>query len=209
MFGWPVGSTRPLPYAILAATVVSALGFYQLFHRLKRHSPTLITGLLTTFLLIPTFFGIMNIYPSPWLLGSNAQVTLADEMAITWLLNNQNEEVLVEDATFSHFELAQALKGWKAMPKNFRPRAVVAENFPVHFGYDKFDSFGASLTEDRYLTLNKRARMLYPEVLSKYPSVWKWTPQDLKRLEVDPTVQRIYHSGEFEIFYIRGIKKSQ
>jgi len=196
----PFEFTRLIPYAILPATVLCGLGLYDLLQNLRRQ--TLIAAIIIVIAGFTTAQGVLNTYPSPFTLGANSYVTLADIAATEWLLKKQDENLLIEDVVMNQYNLAGSINGRQGVPGNFR--IWWNTEAPDHFGYDEYDTFGEAYRDDAYFLSHDMARVYYTERLQGYPTGWRWTPADFARLETDPSVSRIYNNGGFEIFYIAG-----
>jgi hypothetical protein len=200
--GYSIGYVRLLNHAIFASTILNGLGLYWLYERWQNKR---LFELATIFLLVTCMvLGMFNLFHSPIIKATNQQVSAMDIEGTKWLLAHQNDELLIDQISFMQYSYASALLGVQALPKNIRWGGYVEYQPPEHFGYDYYQTYGESRSEDRYFVNDKLSRVRYPEGIPQYPKAWLWTPADFERLEADPTVNRIYNSGEFEVFYVKA-----
>jgi len=51
---------------------------------------------------------------------------------------------------------------------------------PDHFNYTTREYLGQSYDSDRYLTLTRKGRIVYPKLFLGYPERWRFTPRDFE-----------------------------
>jgi hypothetical protein len=162
-------------------------------HRLKFRRAITIWLTITVCSLI----GIFSIYPSPFTLQPNLGATHMDTSGEYWLLEQGNPEVKVIGVGYvSTSRFASAL--WGIQEQNYPHWYGFA---PKHFNYTEYQTFGKSLAEDRYMTIDKAGELAYLEL---YPQIDKFTNSDFARLQRDSTVDKLYANGEMEIWYVHG-----
>lgn len=190
---------RELRYTLFAATILNGLG-YNLFYRWRRKIAivTIISLLIAT-----ATIGVFNTYPSPIIKQDNSQVTSAEMNGMHWFLSHQNTNLLIDNIYLTQHRFAHAIKGLVDTPHNIRFKAIS----PYHFGYNESKMYGDFYNNDRYFIDSKISRLHYPVVLSEYRHLWKFTPDDFKRLELDLSVSKVYSNGEFWTYYIHGQKQ--
>jgi hypothetical protein len=202
VISYELAYTRFIGYAILFSTLVNGLGVYWLYQRFgKRRLLTLAT---VFFLIIPLTLGVLNCYGSPFTAGFNDHVTTADMKGTSWFLEKRDEKLVADQITFNQFDYTSALLGRGSVPIDIRGIYEAEASMPEHFGYSKYSSYGAAIDKDRYFLSHKLDRIVYTERIPEYKAAWRWSPTDFERLESDPTVNRVYNSGQFEVFYVQG-----
>ena len=200
--GVAFGYTRFIPYVVFGSVLVNGLGLYLWFHRLPNKAA--VVAVIMLFLLIPLGLGTFNVYSSPFVAGANGQVTSANMKGLSWFLEKRDEELIADQITFTQFNHTSALLGRQSIPKNIRWAYEVEASTPEHFGFPEYGSYGAAIDKDRYFLSSKLDRIFYSERIPEYQAAWRWSPADFERLENDSTVNRVYNSGEFEVFYVRS-----
>ncbi len=81
-----------------------------------------------------------------------------------------------------------------------------SEKVPDHFGYPNRRSLGEWFARDRYMAITKFDRMLYTTV---WKAIGRFNDSDFKRLEHDPTVDKLYSNSELNVYFIHGIRTTQ
>ncbi|MBA7676114.1 hypothetical protein ES703_84355 [subsurface metagenome] len=200
--GYMVAFERLLLYAVFAATILNGLGLYMLLR--EQHQKTVVLASITLLIMLATM-GIFNVNTSPLIKSTNQQVTTMELEGTEWFLAYRDEELPSYRTFFVEYSHVYALTGYLAQPKNI----VVANMSPLHFGYEQYQMFGESYESDNYFLNNKLSRVRDPEVFPEIKDTWRYTPSDYEQLEQDPSVARIYHNGEFEIFYVTGLASSE
>ena len=70
-----------------------------------------------------------------------------------------------------------------------------------YFNYTEYQTFGESLAEDRYMSIDKAGELAYLEL---YPQIDRFTTSDFAKLQKDSTVDKLYVNGEMGIWYVHG-----
>lgn len=195
------GYGRPL----LFGRVFAVLFVGALFHTLWAGAQTdrgrlAATGSFSIVLFVLVFLMVFSIFGSPLVFERNAQVTEMEIEGSEWLFEERNEELLIEERgiyqyRYYHYHYglndAQTIRWGGASP-------------PAHFNYTERDTLGRSYDDERYMILTKLARIEYQERFPDYEDQWQFTPTDFERVEVDPTVHRVYDNGEFNVYRVNG-----
>jgi len=201
------GPTRLLFYVSVSACPLAGYALYEfLTWSTQRAQGTrsicvLAVGMLLSVVILN---GVLSVYPSRYTNAANRQTTVADVQGVEWFFLNKGSttEVTywgVNLRRFSAFLLTpperQALTIARCVPDDswgIRPH---------HLGYSVFDTIGQSYTTDAYMILVPEDRVLYTEVFPELTDVGL-LPNDLARMDGDPTVERQYSNGALDLWYI-------
>jgi len=124
-------------------------------------------------------------YPSPYLLQQNDQFTLNEKMGLDWfMIHSQNQNVVGIGLDVVIMKLG------------FKQKTP-----PYHFGYDKTNLFGKSITTDTFYIKEKLDQLSYTDVWPKVAK-YRWQPEDFDRLKIDRSVDKYYSNGETEILFV-------
>lgn len=144
--------------------------------------------------------GIFSIYPSPLTLRPNWSVSYAMVDGQEWLLENgdPNLKVLSLGGGLPR-RYAHALWG-TGTTRNY-PSVDQNEQFPDHFNYHLgHTKFGESFEGDRYMILREKYIVrLYTEL---YVQVVRFNEDDLSKLNVDPSIDRVYTNEDMQVWYV-------
>jgi hypothetical protein len=194
---------RPWQIAKIGAVVFAGQLFYLLRYRVNwiRDRPGLRAGLsagLTVAISVLIVLSMFSFYPSPLGSSSNVQVTEMETEGTQWLTQHGTAAEELSEFHMNYRRFYHAQHGtdtfapfWGAPP-------------PVHFNYTERSRLGESYESDRYMMINQRGRIYYPEVFPNYPENWRYDPQDFDRLERDDSVARVYDNGGHNQYFIRG-----
>lgn len=169
--------------------VLAGFSLYELFRKfsVSRRSMTVVA---VTFILVSaSVLGIFTIYRSPWINQPNMQVTKMDMRGLDW--------------TYSH-EIQGTKLGYLGWPAAFR--SVI---FPPHFGNPNA-TLGKNLGKNVTIILTEKFWLAAADpILSKNSiaplglSAQDFNSNDLKKLEDDISVDRLYMNGEFEVLHVK------
>ena len=209
-----IGRFVNLNYIIFLSPMFAGYALFEVLSRLPRIMAILLSSItLTSFWVI----GILGIYQSPWVLQPNFQITTEDVKGTDWFFQNKRIEVLYSTMgyipTLPYYSLGNIVahsredirQSNSQMMKNYE------SVLPIGFGYNRFSTIGEALQESRYLILTKRFYLINSDPLN-----FKWltvdprifTPgfqsEDFEKLDNDPSVEKLYSNGEFDIFFASG-----
>jgi hypothetical protein len=203
LFSYAIGFVRMLLYTIFASILINGIALGSLLKYSKKRWAVFVLIILVLFISLP--ITVFNVHSSPWVLRANPQITHAEVWGMSWFMNYDSKEFLIDETFFKQQIMAMGLRGLQNIPFNIRkwPDSLA----PDHFGYLRHDNYGALYKQDRYFISNTLSRIFYESVLPQYTHSWRWTPEDFKHLENDLTVDKVYCNVGFEVFYVRGIKQ--
>ncbi|RIH99422.1 hypothetical protein B9J77_05250 [candidate division NPL-UPA2 bacterium Unc8] len=193
-----VAFNRVMLYVIFAATILSGLGLYVLFRNWHRR----IGMVITTFLLIAAAtIGVFNTFPSPIVRANSAQVTRMEMSGMQWFFAHRDEALLIDHILLNPLRFDDALQGVQGRLLHIQ-KVDVPER---HFGYPQKEMYGESFAEGRYLVDSKISRVS-PLIFPEFVDLLAFRPQDFYRLDnEDPSVSKVYSSGEFWVYIVRGM----
>jgi len=201
-----IGFGRILKYVILSSTILISI-FLIRYSKIninaskKKIAFFIIFTILVTSLTISTF----NLYPSPTTQNYNSQVTTMGINGASWLVEFGNKSVEPIDIFVVFGRFVHAIEGYQYSMQNDRKYATALYNVkrypPDHFNYTYHETLGDSYMTDNYLLTNELMRQFYFKL---WPAHARFTPDDFRKLDIDPTVNKIYENSEFEIRYINA-----
>lgn len=213
----PATPLRVVSFVVLIATLFTGYMLSEIVIKAKKYYYTGKKGLyilscsLVVLILYGSYInGILKLYPSPYTLYPNDQVTRADLTGMNWFFNKKDTSFLASSLSITQGRFSDLL----LTPAERRMRKDLLSAFastppelklPFHFGYDKNQKLGVSYKNDAYLILNKRDEVLYGEVFPDMAHI-RFTPSDFRELENDISLNRLYENGEFTVRYIRGMR---
>jgi hypothetical protein len=194
---------RAISFLIVISTILCGVGFYRFFENTS--SKTIKVIVICTMIFIVGFsniMGVFNLYDSPWKGLPNKQMTHMESTGLDWYLYNANYLVPL----MIQYNSLNIYSGYN-YPSNVHDSNQINEswNIPSHFGYNNnsylFDTFGS---EKKYMITHELMRQAY---LSIPKTRWNFADlyldEDFEKLNNDPTVDKIYLNGEFEVWEIR------
>ncbi len=186
---------RMLGYVEMACIVFAAFALWKIAERLPSLDAmvTVTCGLLIAALLV-NFYGH---YHSPYVIRPGQHVTHRYEAGMSWYIGTKDPALpALAVATFPVWYFEATLGVQATYERTDLPEFPEVAD---HFGYDNFTTMAEQCDGSRYLSMDRVDR-------AAYQTVWKhlgrWVDADFRRLEQDPTVDRIYCNGEVDILLI-------
>ncbi len=152
--------------------------------------------LCVVLILVASLLSIISIFPSPYVMQPNREVTMMDMTGMNWILDYRDQETDFVCINSPPTRYADAIMGKQQCTQTLKWRYPV---IPDHFGYDQHPSLGYCYAENQYAALTKMDRITYSTV---WESVGRFDDADFGRLNADRSVNRIYDNGETEVYYI-------
>lgn len=194
---------RLFQIAKIGAVVLTGQLFYLLWARVDwpRHRPRFRKGVYVTLvvvLLAVVVLTTFSIYKSPLASEKNHQVTQMEIEGSEWLTEHGTAADGYSEFGVRYWRLYDAQQGTET------PMALSLRPLPDHFNYTSHEYLGQSYTNDTYVIITRRGRIVYPEVFPNYPANWRFTPTDYRRLEKDRTTTRTYDNGDLTLYLAEG-----
>lgn len=187
-----VDPVRLQAFAVLFTPLAVAFVVNHLLERQRRSLAHLCVALI----LIASLLSIISLYPSPYVMQPNREITSMDMAGMDWILDYRDQDTGFVCINSPPNRYADAILGREQSSRTMKWRYPV---IPDHFGYDQYPSLGYSYAENQYAALTKMDRVMYSTV---WESVGRFDDSDFQRLNADRSVNRIYDNGETEVYYI-------
>ena len=172
----------------------------------KRRQPVL--GMYTligiSFLAVTALGGILSLYPSRYTLIANQQVTRIEFAGMDWLIHEKDISTAFLSYNIVPWRYAHCLLTAEERAGRTDVHARYQyERPPWHFGYGDGARLGDAYSHNRYMALSQRDRLKHEEV---YPEMaaFRFYSHDFAQLPTDPTLDRIYSNGGFEVWFVRA-----
>jgi hypothetical protein len=191
-----------LNFMMLVTPLLTGFAFYELF---KNRHRTISIAIIVAILVVSSTIGIFNIYPSTYLKQPTHQVTNMELTGVHWFFNYKNvPDLYIGMGHLNRF--SDAIYGHSQSREREVFSTFYHSGIPDHFGYANHTTLGESYAQDRYMVISKQDKALYVEV---YPEIGRFNDIDFERVEDDSTVDRLYSNGELDVFFVKGISKSE
>mgnify|MGYP001565393818 CR=1 FL=1 len=160
-------------------------------------------------LLLATSLSVFNVYDSPRVYATNAQVPEMEFRGIEWFTFHADPRTMVSSSNKDFIRKTQHfLLGAEGNP-NYTGSGQIDEAFtPSHFGYDRNETVAETLGfADKYLLTPWMAELTnqgFPENVRA--KTRRYMREDLAKLEVDRTAAKVYSNGEYEVWRVYGGK---
>jgi hypothetical protein len=169
--------------------ILAGFSLYELFERFSISRRSIATAVVILVLVSSTILGIFSIYRSPWINQPNTQMTEMDIKGLTWADIN------------SPHEIKRSYLGW---PAGYNP-----VEFPPHFGNPN-TTLGDNLKQNLTVILTEKFRLAAADPILSRNSVTtggmsaeSFNSSDIKRLEQDTSLYRLYTNGEFDVLQVK------
>jgi len=200
------GPLRIIYYIVVICTIF--IGYF-LNHEIRRvryqyrGSILKIVCLCIIFMLVGVFFnGMMLLYPSNYKLESNPQTTETSFEGIKWFFKTRNIDMEITGMYIVPYKFALILliPVEKIQMEWTIPKELAV---PYHFGYNNYSSLSESYIRknDLYLAITERDKVTAEKI---FPDIAKdrWTLSDFEKLNFDSSLDKIYSSNGFELYYV-------
>jgi hypothetical protein len=145
----------------------------------------------------------LKLYPSPYVLSANWQITKTEMNGMDTLLRVKDKMSITSlsiapkqyaDALLTKDEFSKIKVNWKVSKEL---------EIPFHFGYDENINLGDYYDENIYMVLTYRDRILYKEVFPEVEHL-RFTDDDFDNLDKDNSLTKFYENGGFDSYYIHS-----
>ena len=145
---------------------------------------------------------VFNLFFSPTIRQLNQQVTASELSGMKTFFENRNQNLNILQFGAQPYYFYVLFYGIKVPRLNVSldPAKVTP---PDHFGYDHNTSLSASTQTPTYLVVNDFGRDFNPYLYPEYPELWRFTPADFNRLNIDPGMDAIYANGNLNVYITR------
>ncbi len=187
-------------YVIILSTLFVG---YVLFEYIRSSAGLKREICVTLFLVVLFVAAGLKLYPSPYVLSANWQITRTEVKGMDLLLHSKGK-MPITSLSISPRVYAVAL-----LTKDERSKMKISWKIPdglkipFHFGYDDNINLGDYYSENIYMVLTYRDRILYKEVFPEIAHL-RFTEDDFDELNVDNSLTKIYENGGFNSYYINS-----
>lgn len=200
------GPLRMMIYISIITTIFVGFILHEIINKSRNTNQKYISkfacGLIIVFLVGVFLGGMMNLYPSPYILKTNPHSTQTELNGMNWLFNNRNLDIDITGMTIAPKRLAELLLTSEEVRAQNVPYYLEGELIaPYHFGYDNDSLLSNSYEKDMYLALTDRDKSIYIDIFPEIAEL-RWTSTDFDKLEYDLSVDKLYSNDGFDIWYI-------
>lgn len=188
-----VGSERLLSYLVIFTPITAGFVYEHLFH-IKKNVVYVICILI---IMTSSLISIFSLYPSPYILNPNSEITQQDVYGVKWYGIYKNPEIENVDLISPKYRLADGVFGVNLS------KALISQQSPAvpdHFNYSLYDNLGESYSNSKYVMITMFDTVVYDTV---WKVVGRFNVNDFDNLNYDSSVSKIYSNGETYICYIK------
>lgn len=189
------GGHRVLSYVLIFTPVLTGFGIYEIFRRFSFHK--LVVGSITAIIVAGTILAVLKVYPSPYITRPNPQVTQMEMTGMERFIEEKDVDVAQVNIMTELYRFADGVIGYVEREKRVDLKS--REQLSDHFAYEENNSLGEQFPDDRYAIITSFDRLVYVTI---WQIVGRFNNADFERLEKDPTVNRLYSNGEFDVYFI-------
>jgi len=190
---------------IIICTILAGFVLYEIlekarFSHLSNYVHKL-APLLVIIIIIAVFMNsALKLYPSRYVLKANWQITRAEIAGTDWFFYNRDISM-----PLAGLEVDPNGLGYFLLPPAEREEHKRVEILTLvwHFGYDEHYTLGESYTRNTYLAFSEAGRAMYRDVVPEVAE-FRLLPSDFEKLEQDPSVDKLYSNGGFDVYYVHG-----
>jgi hypothetical protein len=191
---------RTLSFAVAIVTVLIGLVISNRYDQIiSGKRKMLINVILICLISFSAIFGILNIYPSPWVGIASPSMTQMEHDGFNWFLENWDAKNLLYINSASIYKYT--LYAFASDPLIKDKQYVNSSELPGHFGYENYAAIPMSLTQNGYVAVREYDFTYYyaiPENLRARRAIFN--DSDYNRLEYDAGINKLYTNREFEIW---------
>lgn len=192
-----INASRAQPFIILVAPVFSGIFFAYALSK-KRASVTCFCIIL---LVIPPLLTLFSVFPSPYVHRPTPDITEMDLKGMDWSFQYKDVDLPYAYIMSPPDRFADIILGRTEREKRPDIEYRYLLRIPDHFGYTNNSYLGDSYTTNNYAVITEFDTVLYD---TAYERVGRFHSSDFDRLQVDPTVNRIYCNDECTAYFVRA-----
>jgi len=205
---WPNRLVRPMT---MISSLFVGFVFFEILQKAhnafgKRHLLSKLCVFIVPIILISGCInGVLMQYSSPYNYACyEYQLTRTEVAGMDWFLHKKDTSIgsvqvhLLSSRyadlllTPEEKERHEDIQGWFTFS---RP--------PFHFGYPNYTTLGAFYAEDNYMVLGELDKVTYEEIMPQMAE-FRFARGDFERLEHDPSLDKLYTNGEFDVWFIHA-----
>ncbi|KYC46420.1 MAG: hypothetical protein AMQ22_02144 [Candidatus Methanofastidiosum methylothiophilum] len=190
LLGFPgtgaIAGSRIINYFIIFTPCLSTFILYKILVREKKYSS--ITYLAcSTLIVLLSILSISILFPSPYIVQPNNQITHMDMNGMTWFINEKNMSMGCTYILSPPYRFADGILGTiQAAERKDLPKYM--ENVPDHFGLMNNGTDNKQLTKG-YFALTEFDRTIYSTV---WKQVGRFSDEDFYKIQLESSINKIY-----------------
>lgn len=194
---------RTISFTIVMATILIGFVISNRYDQSSSGKQKMLFSLiLIGMIAFSAIFGMLNIYPSPWVGIASPSMTEMEHDGYNWFLENRDatSKLYINSASVYKYNLYAFANNPLIKDKQF----VYSLELPGHFGYNKKSTIVKPLeTQTGYVAVRKYDFIYYyaiPENLRAQRAIF--TDSDHNQLGYDTGFEKLYSNREFEIWQL-------
>lgn len=186
-----IGSSRILSFVVVFSPIPVSI----LLDRCVLDRNQILSIICILLILTASLLSVFSLYPSPYRMRPNSGVTSMDIYGMDWAISYRSDEYQFVTIMSPISMFADAIFGSSSRKDDFG----INENnqndpqFIDHFGYEHNTSIGDVFDRPVLALITQKDRIIYETV---YKIVSRFKKDDFKRLNLDISVNKLYHNGE-------------
>ncbi|WP_048065327.1 hypothetical protein [Methanosarcina acetivorans] len=189
-----IGSDRLVSYLVLFSPIPVGFTLNHLFN-MKINIASVICLII---ILMASIISIFSLYPSPYVIMPNNEITKMDMSGAEWLISYYNPSIGTTQIMSPVYRFANGILGI-VNSTQFKHREP---QVPDHFNYTHSIYLGESFATDKYFMVTMFDRVVY---VSVWKVVDRFNDEDFEKLNTDLSVDKIYSNRETNIYYIHNV----
>ncbi len=191
-----IGAERLTAYLVIFTPIPAG---FALKHLIRKKTPINMV-ICIAIILTASAISIFSLFPSPYVIRPNVQVTQTDMYGVKWFLDYKNVDIKPTEIMSPVDRFADAILGTN---ERTDVRDKYHTKIPDHFNYTVNNKLGESYIKDKYEVITELDRQIYDTV---YKEVGRFRKEDFERLENDSSVSKLYSNGEITVWYIHSMQ---
>ena len=192
-----IGSQRLLAYLVLFTPIFVGFSFQ---HFLSKKRNYITASLCIVIIMTASIISILSLYPSPYIIRPNAEVTEMDMQGFEWFVDYKSRDIGCTCIMSPPYRVADAILGNSEEDK----RTDIEHSTPAipdHFNYTCYETLGESYKKDRYAAITQMDKVIYDTV---WEVIGRFNEEDFEKLGNDKTVDKLYSNGECDVWYVHA-----
>lgn len=194
---------RTLSFAIVMATVLMGLVISNWFDKnIHSHKKLLMSIILIGIISFSAIFGLLNIYPSPWIGTASPSITQMESNGYNWFLENRDPDchLYINEPSIYKYNLYAFTNNPIIKNKQFLP----SSKLPSHFVFHNNTTISKPLIiPTGYVAIREYDFTYYyaiPENLRSQRAIF--TDNDYNNLKNNMRTEKLYTNREFEVWQL-------
>jgi len=195
-----INSQRLLAYLVLFTPIFAGFSFHHFLSKERTH---ITASLCIVIIMTASIISILSLYPSPYIIRPNPEVTQMDMYGFEWFVDYKSRDIGCTYIMSPPYRFADAILGDVGEDKRSDIEHY-APQIPDHFNYIAHERLGESYKKDRYAVITKMDKIIYDTV---WRVVGRFHKEDFEKLETAETVDKLYTNRECDVWYIHANEK--